>query len=215
MHQRKINTYAKGFKVSLLLGTTLLLSHTACLADDFRFVKAKNDIRLYEREILYQEKRVREVKAEFVLSSSPADVIQLIRDEKRIDKWNSNIGGFRVIDGVQPSAWTAYTRFDLPWPFDDQEMVLLYHVMETRADHAWDVQFSSTSNALFPLSRHISRVNYVKGSWHMQQLPDNKLKITYRILSERKEDIPRYISDPIVRDHLLSSLHRMKTILEP
>jgi hypothetical protein len=186
---------------------------TSCLAEDFIFIKKQNGIRLYERELFYQDKKVREVKAEFLLNAKPEDVIRLIKDEKRISNWNKRIDKFQVINSPQSSTWMAYTRFDLPFPFDDQETLLLYNVAEKQQE-SWNIQFSSTTSKSFPQTRNISRVNHVKGSWLLENAGDNRLKITYCILSERKEEIPKVISDPIIRDNLLSSLHRMKTILE-
>ncbi|HTN47130.1 MAG TPA: START domain-containing protein [Flavipsychrobacter sp.] len=186
---------------------------TPCLAENFIFIKKQNGIRLYERELFYQDKKVREVKAEFLLNAKPEDVVRLIKDEKRISSWNKRIDKYQIVKGAQPSTWMAYTRFDLPFPFDDQETLLLYSISEMQQE-SWNIQFSSITSKAFPQTRSVSRVNHVKGSWLLENAGDNQLKITYRILSERKDEIPKVISDPIIRDNLLSSLYRMKTILE-
>jgi hypothetical protein len=51
------------------------------------------------------------------------------------------------------------------------------------------------------------------GSWYFQSLPDGKIKVTYRILS-MPGNLPRFITDPVIRNNLMSTVKSYIKILE-
>jgi hypothetical protein len=54
---------------------------------------------------------------------------------------------------------------------------------------------------------------HLSGSWLIEKINEQKIKATYRILS-RPIGIPRIITDPVIRNNMITTIKGYKEILE-
>jgi hypothetical protein len=75
------------------------------------------------------------------------------------------------------------------------------------------VTFETVKNKqLAPVRKGVSRMT-LSGSWYFQEIPDGKIKVTYRILS-MPGNVPRFITDPVIRNNLMSNIRTFIKIIE-
>ena len=181
--------------------------------DGFSLVKSAEGVMLYERWITRaNQSAVREVKAVFTAVAHPHQVIRLLKDGPRGKQWNSNALEYKVEHTTSPHAWSTYIRYDLPWPMDDQDGWLLYHC-EMQQGLPMVVHFSSAPPGQHPVYDNITRVHGTRGRWEIEPAGD-AIRVTYIVSTERSSTIPRWMSDPLVQQHLVKTMQKFKAQLE-
>src|SRR5665213_1118791 len=187
------------------------------MASDFKIVKKKGAITLYERWITgAKNETVRELKAEFLVKSNIEDVISLLKNQSVGIKWNKNASLYKIANSVNTNEWINYIKYAMPAMFDDQECCLLYKapVSSSSNQNAYIINFESAISSFFPANSDVKRITGVNGQWKLEMQANHFLKITYIISSDRSSNMPRFISDPIVHNSLFTTMESFKNLLE-
>ncbi|MEO5602648.1 MAG: hypothetical protein ABIR06_17120 [Cyclobacteriaceae bacterium] len=184
--------------------------------DGFELVREADNIVVYERWITFPKSdppvTAREVKSEFFVKGDIQNALALIRDERQIKNWQKHVSEFKVYPGTD-SVWHEYSYHDIPWPVSDQDHFLEYRIENPLQSDGMFITFESVRNDSLAKNRKgVSRMT-LSGSWYLQQHSDNKIKITYRILS-MPSSIPRFFTDPVIRNNLMSTVEAYIKILE-
>jgi len=184
-------------------------------AGDFILVKKAAYAALYERWIDRTDgERVREIKGVFTAQASMPAVVALLKNQAAGVQWNKNASVYQVLPSGADT-WINYIRYDLPFPMDDQDCCVQY-----RSQHLvpgmqrCEISFESTSHNAFASPADTKRLTGIKGSWVLEQLPQNRIRITYCIATDRNKKIPRWMSDPIVHDNIFRMMDSFQTLLE-
>jgi hypothetical protein len=182
----------------------------------FELVRDEDNIVVYERWVTFPKSNppvtAREVKSEFYVRASVEDAVALLRDESKIQDWQKHVSKFKVYPHTD-SVWYEYSYHDIPWPVSDQDHLLEYRIQDPVEADGIFITFETIRNKeLAPLRKGVSRMT-LSGSWYFQELPDGKIKITYRILS-MPGNVPRFITDPVIRNNLMSNVRAFIKILE-
>lgn len=183
--------------------------------DAFRLVKHKNNIALYERWIAGSNmNKVREVRAVFTIHAATDHIIALLRDPARGAGWNKNALEYKILP-VDQSNWITYLCFEIPWPFNNQDMCLHYSIKPyTTGNHNIEIAFESVLNNHFPVRKDITRTTGTQGSWLLEPQASGAVKVTYNVTTDKSMRIPRWVSDPIVHGHLFETMNTFKSLLE-
>ncbi|GAA4317349.1 hypothetical protein [Compostibacter hankyongensis] len=185
-------------------------------AGDFKLVKQDRSISLYERWIPAKSgEKVRELKAVFSVHADPASVTRLLTDADRGIRWNTAAKTYEVRRAADTDSWVTYIRYDIPWPFDDQDCCLRFHAARDAAGQlSGEITFSSIADPRFPRMNGVDRTTGTRGRWLIDEQDGGMLKITYFITTDRSKKVPRWVSDPIIHDHIFSSMTAFKNLLE-
>lgn len=181
----------------------------------FVLVREDNKAKLYERWITFPESDpptpAREVKGEFYINESMDNIVKLIRNEKLVPEWQKNVSEYKIFHPTD-SSWVAYAYHDIPWPVSDQDHLLCYKIKNS-SDSAVFIEFNSCANdKIAPVKKGVTRMT-LSGSWRLEKRSDNKVKVVYRILS-KPIGIPKFITDPIIRNNLMSTITSFIEIAE-
>lgn len=195
------------------------LNLTTALAqevEDFVLVREEDSVYIYERWIKFPgtdpPQDAREVKGVFTVTSSFKEVVSMLRNPKWVMKSQKHVSEFKVFPLRVDTAWHEYSYHDIPWPVSDQDHFLVYTI-ERHDDQEMFISFESTPNEkLAPVRSGVDRMNLL-GSWTLQMLTEEKIKVSYRIISE-PSNIPRIFTDPIIRRNIVSTIKAMIEILE-
>lgn len=185
------------------------------LTDDFELVKEEDSITLYERWIMYNGERVRELKANFTVEDATTDELEmLLKNDSEGTRWNRHAGIYEVIPGETPLTWQVYVQYDMPWPLKDMDCNLAYRV-EKNPDNGGEtiISFNETENSRYPVSSEFNRITGTEGKWIVRPQEDG-LAVTYLIKTDRSSEIPGWVSDPIVHKNLFKTISYFKNILE-
>lgn len=194
---------------------TIILGQTGT-QDRFELVRKDENIFVYERWITFPKSdppiTAREVKSEFFIKGNIHDAVALMRDETQIKDWQKHVSEFKVYPNTD-SSWYEYSYHDIPWPVSDQDHFLEYRIEDPLVSDGIFITFETVQdNTLAPIRKGVSRMT-LSGSWYFQEIPNNKIKVTYRILS-MPSSIPRFFTDPVIRNNLMSTVKAYIEILE-
>lgn len=184
--------------------------------DGFVLVKEEKNIRIYERWVTFPSSspsvKAREVKGEFFVDTEIHHALALIRDETRIKFWQKHVSEFRVYP-QNDTLWYEYSYHDIPWPVSDQDHFLEYQLKRSSDGKELFITFKSFENKdLAPERKSATRMELC-GSWHIKQVHPGKLKIVYSI-SSMPGSLPRFLTDPVIRSNLMSTIKSYVALLE-
>jgi START domain len=185
--------------------------------EKFDLVKEDSPIFIYERWITFPGKvpavKAREVKCEFLVNTSMYNVLSILKDESRIKIWQKHVSDFKVHHQPDTSFWLEYSYHDIPWPVSDQDHFLRYDLVEKTSGQELFIAFQSVINPkLAPIENGVTRME-LAGSWRMEQVAPQQVKVTYRILS-MPSSIPRMFTDPVIRSNMMSTVKALTKLAE-
>lgn len=185
--------------------------------EKFDLVKEDAPIFIYERWITFPGKipavKAREVKCEFLVNTSMYKVLSILKDESSIKIWQKHVSDFKVHPQPDTSYWLEYSYHDIPWPVSDQDHFLRYDLMEKIPGQELFIAFESVINSkLAPIENGVTRME-LAGSWRMEQVAPQRVKVTYRILS-MPSSIPRMFTDPVIRSNMMSTVKALTRLAE-
>lgn len=203
--------------LSILLFWLVIFTPTFAQDEDkFTLVREQDSIYIFERWIIFPGSNppqdAREVKGEFYAKSTIGEAFKLLKDEQWIMTWQKHVTEFKVFPLKTDTAWLEYSYHDIPWPVSDQDHFLIYRIEKNQEDKMF-ISFETTSDErLAPIKSGVTRMNLL-GSWTFQKLSSQRIKITYRIISQ-PSSIPRIFTDPVIRRNLMSTIKAYIQILE-
>lgn len=185
--------------------------------EKFDLVKEDAPIFIYERWITFPGKipavKAREVKCEFLVNTSVYKVLSILKDESSIKIWQKHVSDFKVHPQPDTSFWLEYSYHDIPWPVSDQDHFLRYDLVEKIPGQELFIEFQSVINSkLAPIENGVTRME-LAGSWRMEQVGPQRVKVTYRILS-MPSSIPRMFTDPVIRSNMMSTVKALTKLAE-
>lgn len=184
--------------------------------DDFVLVKKEDNIFIYERWITFPKSNppieAREVKSEFHFKNTIEEAVRLLKDEKRIGKWQSHVTKFEVFQNDDSTHWSEYSYHDIPWPVSDQDHLLKYWMKRKEKDEIFIIFESFSDEKLAPRRRGVTRMD-LSGSWTFEKVGKDSTKATYRILS-RPLNIPKFLTDPIIRNNMMTTIQEFIMLME-
>ena len=187
--------------------------------EDVKFDLVREDppIFVHERWITFPGKvpaiKAREVKSEFVINASISTMLSLLRDESKIKIWQKHVSDFEVYPLIDSVIWLEYSYHDIPWPVSDQDHFLRYEIAEKINGKLLFIKFQSVIDpVLSPVRRGVTRME-LSGSWRIEQVSLQQVKVTYRILS-MPSSIPRMFTDPVIRSNLMSTVKALTKLAE-
>jgi len=182
----------------------------------FELIKEGDSIMIWERWITHNENPVRELMADFTIKGGTSDKVRaLIKDEEKGLLWNNKTISYQVPEELaSDSCWLVYIHYNVPWPIDDYDCALQYHFKEggTVSDTTV-LTVQSAHSDLYPPSPKLNRITGMRGVWTLVPTGDD-LRVNYMVATDRSGKIPRWISDPLIRDNLFRTLQRFRDLLE-
>jgi hypothetical protein len=177
---------------------------------EYVLVKKSRGIELYERwDSIGADEFARELKATMTVKTQTPFVASLIKDQKRGMLWNRNCLAYKM--QKEDQHWICYIQYDMPWPVNNQDCVLKY-TQQDFADSTM-ISFHSVAHPAFPPDKNVSRIHDVRGKWLLRQTVSG-VQVEYHITTTPSKSIPRWVTDPIIRNNLINTLSDFRRILE-
>lgn len=200
-----------------LLLITLLCSHVfvngQSTIEEYEIVMKDERITLYERWVFFLDTNIkgREIQGIFETSASMDKMLTTVVDETRIREWQTNIIKYTYIPGSD-SIWHTYSLYKMPWPLNKQDYLLKY-TLRKLTDNLMVLSFQdSLDEQLAPLNKNVDRKPTI-GQWQFEKLSNGKTHVIYTIVT-KPTGYPRFITDPIVRNNLMSIINSLVEVAE-
>ncbi|MCB0635557.1 MAG: hypothetical protein KDC54_03010 [Lewinella sp.] len=175
----------------------------------FEPVTSEDGIELYERwHTQPGGGSFRELKAVFTLTATAGRLVRVLREEQLARQWMQRVETVRCRPAQRMDDWVTYVHYDLPWPARDHDCVLAYQ------RHDRTVRFWSVDREEFPEQPGITRMEGVSGRWVFDELGEGRVRVSYFIQTTQVSPLPRWVTDPLVRGNLLSTMAAYRTLAE-
>ncbi|MEO5600976.1 MAG: START domain-containing protein [Cyclobacteriaceae bacterium] len=173
-------------------------------------VKKFQGIELFEKwDAIDSNISAREIKVVFSINTEIRSAALLLQNEIRGTKWNKNASVYKIIKA--DNHWIGYIQYDLPWPLHNQDCVLQY--IELPSPDSLTIAFKSVDHPLFPEQKNVDRINGTSGKWILTKKPKG-IQVEYFITTTPSKILPAWMTDPIIRNNLLSPMKEFREILE-
>ena len=191
----------------------LLLAQSKSTEDGFEVVRHDEKITLYERWTPFPgtSTNSRQVKGVFEVDASLADMYNAIHNEQKLKSWQENIIEYKFIP-ISDTTWIIYSLTEIPWPLSNQDYLLSYSLQE-KNDNRIIVSFEHSADvSLAAIRKDVDRTP-TTGTWVLEKISEQRTKVTYTVTS-MPVDYPRFITDRIVRNNLMSTINKLIAVAE-
>jgi len=198
---------------TFLLVTSRLLAQSMTENDGYEVVRQDEKIIMYERWTPYPGTTTnsRQIKCVFQTSADLNNLYAYIYEEAKINTWQDNILEYKITS-KNDSVWVAYSYYRIPWPLNNQDYLLTYAELE-KNENRITLSFTHLEDEkLRAVRKGVDRRPTI-GKWELEKVGKGKTKVTYTITS-LPINHPRFITDRIVHNSIMSTLNKLITVAE-
>lgn len=183
-------------------------------APQYTFIKKDKDISLYYRWIVLENKlKVRELKAEFHVTSTPDKIVGLLKNEKLATQWMKGTSEVNRLGNVGDNTWHTYIEYDIPWPLSNQDCIVQYELRRDASSKNYLITMKGLPTYI-PEKKDVTRIKHLIGAWTLSPMNGKSSKVVYTIYSGQAPSFPRWITDPIIQGNLISTMDAFRKLVE-
>jgi hypothetical protein len=173
--------------------------------------KQSKDILLQYRWINYYDTlKIRQTRIILFIEAGIPDILGYFTQAKTFSLWAAGVKQC-AIDSLNPEEWVTYTNLDIPWPFEQKDMVARYKII----NYSDEVILSITSSPdHLPRRIGVSRIETYYGQWIFKRGEDQKTYVEFYTIALDKPIMPRFVQDPVIQQVLLDSVYKLKMLSE-
>jgi hypothetical protein len=149
--------------------------------------------------------KTRELRALFTVNAPSEAIIRNLNTESNFQSWSVGVKQCKNIEQTS-SSWIMYSLFDIPKPFNQQDLIAKYSVEQL--DNKTIITIESVPRYL-PPEKNIARINNYSGYWILESVSDNITHVKFHSTSYTKPMFPRFIQDPILQRMLIKSFETL------
>ncbi len=179
----------------------------------WELINDDNGIQILERWVINEKKlKVKERSGKMILKCTIEEALSLICDAKRTHLWMQDTEQVKILKIVSDKKWYVHTILDTPWPFNKQDMVSKYSVINDAESGLIKVLIEK-EDKLLPKQENIDRLDTFNAIWTIEQVKKNKIKVTFTTKSTKPPKYPSWVQDPIVRNVFFNNLKNFKALI--
>jgi len=180
---------------------------------NWEVVSEENGVQVMERWVTNEKNlKVKERTGRMTLNCSMDEVIALISDANRTQLWMSNAEEVKVLKTVNKNEWYVHTVLDAPWPFNKQDMVSKYQVVNDPKKEIVSIIIEKDEK-LLPPQKNMDRLDTFSAEWTIEQVKENKVRVTFTTKSTQPPKYPTWAQDPVVRRVFSTNLKNFKALI--
>jgi hypothetical protein len=180
---------------------------------DFVLIKKDNNISIYEKWIKVDDTRsARQFKVEFMVNASFEKTISVIKDDKIATKWMKSAKTYYILKKLDKNNWYAYVQFSVPWPLNNQDCIIKYEILPSSSNKRTEIRLTGLPYYLQKY-KNVNRIMDMEGSWILNNVGIISTRVEYYIFSKQKPSFPRWITDPIMQNNLMSTMSAFRDVV--
>ena len=196
----------------VIMGASILVNSHANMhpgETGYTLLKKEKNITLSSRElILPNNHATRELRAEFMVEATAETILLVLKNDRYATRWMKGVKEFSTIRKVSENDWYAYVQYRIPWPLSNQDCVIRYKCNAAENGHGYILNLNGTPDYL-PVKPGVERISHMSGRWIITESINNRCRVVYTVYSEQKPKYPRWATDPIIHQNLISTLSSM------
>lgn len=202
---------------SLWIPKTENANFLSCTKDEthgeWEAVSNSDGVQTYVRWIENKEGiKTRERQGEMVIECPAEDAISIIANAKSTEHWMKNVKESFEIKRVNSFEWYTYTLFNIPWPFENRDLVSGNTIKTNFKKDSTIINIISREKYI-PSRSGIKRLTDYTASWGIISITNEKVKITFTAITNTPPMFPRWIQDPVLEHIFHNNLVNLKAFI--
>lgn len=181
--------------------------------NEYKLVVDEDFVRIYERWVSQKEQgTVREVKVEFTVYADAQRILDCLQQESLINQWTQNHKACKVV-AKDKANWEVSILYPVPWPARNKEGIIA-HSVKRFSQEGFHVALSSLDHPPYRLDPSASLLGKTAGSWTATRQKTGAFLMTYKVVTQQDQVLPRWVTDPIVRNNLVHSMVALRDLAQ-
>jgi len=182
-------------------------------SDRWEEVKNNNGVVSYVRWLHHDDgTKTRERKGDMLVDCSLKKTVEVLTDPAETKNWMSGVSENYMLSKSNPSEWYTYTLYDIPWPFNNRDLVSSYAIKTNPGNKSVIINIDSRADHV-PSKPGIERLKDYNATWTITETAPQKVHIVFSAMSNTPPMFPRYIQDPIIEKMFHNNLVRLRELL--
>lgn len=154
--------------------------------------------------------KVRQLKGEMTCEYPAFHIKRYISEDRIASQWMSRVLEHKNIEQINSDEWISYTKFNLPWPFNNQDLIVRNTVIQSGNNIVIEIEGLPD---YLPEKDGVTRIQNFEGMWKLSNLGSSKTTIEYIVVTKSKAKAPRWITDPIVQNNFWETMNNLHNML--
>ena len=156
--------------------------------------------------------RTRERKGEMVIDCTVEDATSIITNARSTEHWMKNVKESFDIKRINSFEWYTYTLFNIPWPFENRDLVSSNIIKTNIEKDSANINIISREDYI-PSKSGIKRLTDYTANWGIVRITEEKVKVTFTAITNTPPMFPRWIQDPVLEHIFHNNLVNLKTFI--
>lgn len=200
-------------KLLLSLSISLMVAYSTLaheVLSNWKLDRESDDIKISYRNLKVGDTlKTRQMQISFYVDASPERILPMFTNEDNLSVWSARTEKCEIIN-YDTNTWTTYNLFDIPWPFEQKDLITEYRLVKSNS--TINLYMTGKPNSL-PYYEGVSRMEKYEGQWTFTHLGNGTTKVELTTVAFTKSNFPKFIQDPILQDVLIESINTMKGLL--
>ena len=174
---------------------------------EWTYVKSKNGVDLYQRDLLTKGIKQFRLKTVFK-NTSLSSIFAVFRDHESFDEWQPDIREIHSVKKVSETDNYDYYNIEIPWPFKNRDAVYHQRINYNPADNSLNLSFTCEPTFV-PKNADRVRMTDAVGSWKFIKKPNGDIEVDYQNYSD-PINIPSNVVNMIFSEGLFKTLSNLR-----
>lgn len=177
---------------------------------DWRLVKEKDGIRIYNREI--DGSSFKPYRGVMTVEAPLAALVCLVSDAGSYPDWVDTCVEGKILKKDSPSKSFIYTVNEAPWPVSDRDSIVETRMERDQETGAVHIRLTGVPDYI-PETEDYIRVKKINGFWRFTPLEGNRVEIVHQVHTEPGGALPAWLVNSVVVNQPFRTLENMRAVI--
>jgi hypothetical protein len=194
-------------KLALIICLACLGFATNLSAQDWKFIKEKDGIKIYTRSD--ETNPVKSYRGETTLNTTMEKISHIIGRIESFDWWEEDISTIDVLEYKEEEFIKYYLIYDIPWPLDDRDLCVKSIITNDSVTGKRTV-FATPMEGVIPEKPGLVRIKNYWQKWEMEPVGEDKVYVILEGSVDPAGAIPSWIVNMVITDTPLNIINKVR-----
>jgi hypothetical protein len=203
--------YRDLIKIFLFTAIFFLFHQETTVAQEWKFVKEKDGIRIYTKE--EPGSKLKAFKGDAVIKTTLEEIYPLLSDPNRSEWWDDDVSHIDIIDYKKDSHSKYYIVYDIQWPFGDRDLYM-ESTIEPDFPNRRAVINTQAVNGVIPEKEDLVRITKYSQKWTAEEINEGEVHLYLEGFTDPGGNIPAWLVNSMITGTPYKMFKNLKDILE-
>lgn len=174
----------------------------------WELAKSESNIKVYVREV--KNSPYKEFRGITTVNAPLPVLVAVLSDPAAFPQWFHECPQASRLKTISPTEGINYMVYNLPWPFDDRDLVIHYLASQDADNKAVTYKLWANGNFI-PHKSGLVRVMTLNGYWRFTPLDKGRCQAEYKMHLDPEGSIPGWLANSTVVDAPYNTLLMLHT----